>query len=170
MNLKRTLIVGAVCAVLAALLSSAATSFTGTRRAAPLPAPRTLAVEANGAALAAEIARLHDRLHPTTAPQQPARNLFAFSATRAARPPVAEPVVEPVLAAPPQSPPPTLRLVGIAEDAGPVRTAIVSGSGELVLAKEGDAVTSRYRVEHIAGDGVDLKDVNDGTTLHLDLK
>ena len=44
-------------------------------------------------------------------------------------------------ATPPTPPPPPLKLVGIAEDAGadgPVRTAIISGDGQLFLVKEGD--------------------------------
>jgi hypothetical protein len=132
-------------------------------------------VEVDGAALAAEIDRLHERLRPTTAPQQPARNLFEFNARRAATrvfvPPPPPPVAESV--APVQQPAPLLKLVGIAEDDspdGPVRTAIVSGSSELFLVKVGESVTGRYRVASIGADGVELEDVNDGSRLQLILK
>lgn len=174
MNVKRTLALGSGCAVLAALLASAATS--GNRRVTLVPVPKTAEVDdLSGAALAAEIARLHDRLHPTTAPQQPARNLFEFGAARAPRTIALAPEVPRdtmALAAPRAAP--SLNLLGIAEDVGPdgrpIRTAIISGYGELFLAKEGEAVTLQYHVAAIASDGVELKDVNDGTTVRLDLK
>ena len=173
MNVKRVLVFGAACGVLAALLSSAATS--GSRRIAAPAIHKTTEVETSGAALAAEIARLHDRLRPTTLPEQPGRNLFQFSAGRAIRPASIAPAaprvrVETAVAA---APPPALKLVGIAEDVGsdgPVRTAIVSGYGELILAKQGDSVTLRYRATRIEVDGVDLTNVADGTVLHLSLR
>jgi hypothetical protein len=174
MNVKRTLALGAGGAVLAALLASAATS--GNRRVTLVPVPKTTeGVDMSGAALAAEIARLHDRLHPTTAPQQPARNLFEFGAARAPGTVAIAPEVprETMAPAAPPAPAAALNLLGIAEDVGPdgpIRTAIISGSGELFLAKEGEAVTLQYRVAAIAGDGVELRDVNDGTTVRLDLK
>ncbi len=174
MKLKRALAIAAVCGALAALLSSAATSFTGTRRVPAAPLPKRGEVEATGAELASEIARLRDRLHPTVAPQRPARDLFAFSVAPAARvvaPP--PPVVEPASTAPERPAVLSIQLVGIAEDAGadgPVRTAILSGSGELFVVKEGDAVTARYRVEAITSDGADLRGIDDGRVLHLDLK
>jgi hypothetical protein len=71
---------------------------------------------------------------------------------------------------------PTLTLAGIAEDPGPegtVRTAIISGSGQLFLAKQGDAVADRgstYRVEQIFEQSVELTDLNGGATLRLTLK
>ena len=61
----------------------------------------------------------------------------------------------------------------MAEDAGPagpVRTAIVSGPGQLFLVKEGQNVTLRYRVIKIAADVVELQDLGDKTTLRLALK
>ena len=59
--------------------------------------------------------------------------------------------------------PPALKLSGIAEDATPdglVRTAILSGFGQLFLAKEGDNVTERYRVVQISSDVVELTDLD----------
>ena len=63
-----------------------------------------------------------------------------------------------------------LKLVGIAEDTsddGVVRTAIVSGYGDLFLVKEGESVTLRYRVSRVLSDLVELVDVTDQTTLRL---
>jgi hypothetical protein len=177
MNVKRVLVLGAVCGVLAALLSSAATS--GKRRIEAPAIHKTTEVETSGAALASEIARLHDRLRPTTLPEQPGRNLFQFNAGRVNRPaPIASavaqaPLTAPAVPAPAPAPAPAFKLVGIAEDVGsdgPVRTAIVSGHGELILAKQGDPVTLHYRATQIAADGVDLTNVDDGTVLHLSLR
>jgi Tfp pilus assembly protein PilP len=66
-----------------------------------------------------------------------------------------------------------LKLAGIAEDAGaegPVRTAIISGEGQLYMAKEGDNVTPRYRVVRISPDVVELLDVIDNSTRRLALR
>ena len=171
MNWKRTATLGVFGGALAAWLAGAATSnssrMVDTTVAKPTP------VELRGAELAAEIARLHERLHPTTEPQQPSRNLFKFS--RSASPPgVAPPTLttaEP--AAPARPAPPPLKLVGIAEDPGPngpVRTAILSGLGQLFFVKEGESLGSRYRVQSLSGEVVELTDLGDSTTLRLALK
>ncbi len=74
--------------------------------------------------------------------------------------------------APPTAP--LLRLSGLAEDRGAdgsiVRTAIISSEGQLFLAKEGDAVTPRYRIAKISADVVELIDLVDNSTLRLVLK
>lgn len=174
MNLKRTATIVAVGGACAAWLAAAATS--GTRDiAAPVeskPAP----VDVRGAALASEIAKLQDHLHPTATPSQPARNLFQFAAPRpqpAAAPiPIAPAIAEPPPAAPIKVPP-ALKLDGIAEDqtpAGLVRTAIVTAQGQLFLAKEGESVTLRYRVDKISAEVVELTDLGDGTTIRLALR
>jgi hypothetical protein len=175
MNVKR---IAALClagAVLAAMIAGATTS--GTRRAAAPPrVPNTTGVELKGAELAAEIARLRARLRPTSEPQEPARNLFQFG-TRGARPgamitsptPAPEAVPEP----PPTIVPPPFVLVGLATDSGPdgpVRTAILSGFGELFIVKEGEPVGSQFKVASISGEGVDLINLTDSTTLKLVLK
>ena len=121
------------------------------------------------------IESLHDwRIRPVS-PLPRSRNLFAFGA------PAPKPVVverreaPPTLseAAPSLPPPPMLSLVGLAEDAetsGMTRTAIISGSGQLFIVKDGDAVTSRYRVASVSNGVVDLTDLQGGTTLRLVLK
>jgi hypothetical protein len=129
-------------------------------------------VEPSGEELAAEIARLRERLRPTAAPQQ-TRNLFRFS--ESSRAPVPAPVSLPQTAAtvPDAPPPPPLTLIGIAEDGeanGPVRTAILTALGQLYFAAEGASVATRYRVATISADAVELVDVSDGTRLQLALK
>jgi hypothetical protein len=81
------------------------------------------------------------------------------------------------VAVPPQ---PALKLVGIAEDTSAasddadnkklVRTAIISGEGQLFLVKEGESVTTRYRVAKISADVVELTDLGIGATRRLALK
>ena len=72
---------------------------------------------------------------------------------------------------------PRLTLAGIAEDPVPdgtalVRTAIISGGGQLFLAKESDVVSDggdSYTVTTIAPDSVELTSLRDGTTRRLAL-
>jgi hypothetical protein len=171
MHWKRTTAIVVAGAALAAWLAGAATS----NREMPAPiALRSARIEARGAELASEIAKLHDRLRPTATPRQPGRNLFAFHAAPVA--PVAPALPAPAIAAwlAPRAPAqPALKLAGIAEDPGPdgpVRLAIISGEGQLFMVKEGEAVTPRYRMMKIAADVVELMDVGDGTTRRLALK
>jgi hypothetical protein len=152
-----------------------AAASNSTRRPAPVPASTSGPIEMHGAALAAEVARLHERLHPTATPLQN-RDLFRFGSRKvpSSRPSVTAPPVavrEP--AATPVVPSRPFKLIGLAEDAGadgPVRTAIISGSGDLFLVKEGDEVTLRYRVARISSEVVELTDVNDGSILRLALQ
>jgi hypothetical protein len=171
MNTTRTAIFVLGAGALAALIAGATTA---ARRPAMAPTiERVRPVELQGAELAAEIARLQERLRPTTSPSA-SRNLFRFSApgrraieTAPVAPDVPPP--PPVLA----PPPPRLTLVGLAEDvtdAGPVRTAIISGFGDVFLVKVGDRIGSRYRVTSVASDGAGIVDETDGATLHLSLK
>jgi hypothetical protein len=171
MNLKRTATIVVVCAVLAAWLAGAATS---NRTLPPPVVVQPQPIEARGKELANEIARLHERLRPTSSPRQPGRNLFAFRAAPAR--PVPPPIIESrpaLIEAPPVWAAPPLKLSGIAEDAGPdgpQRTAIISGSGELFMVKEGDTVTPRYRVIKISADVVELSDLTEGTIRRLAMK
>lgn len=172
MNLKRTATVVVVGGAFAAWLSAAMTP--GDRsRPPPTVVPPTPA-EAHGAELASEIARLHERLSPDATPRRPSRDLFSFraGAGRPAAPVTPEPIVPgPVVNPVPEQLP--LKLAGIAEDSGadgPVRTAIISTAGQLFLVKEGENVTSSYRVTKISADGVDLADTRDGSARHLELK
>jgi hypothetical protein len=172
MHVKRTMIIVVAGGALAAWLAAAATS-----RGPDIGEPLILkspAIDGRGALLASEIARLHERLRPTAMPPQAGRDLFAFVASR---PRPVELVKTPAAAlteAPIRRPTlPAMRLSGIAEDATPdgvVRTAIISGFGQLFLAKEGEPVTDRYRVVKISSDVVELTDLADSTTLRLALR
>jgi hypothetical protein len=172
MNVSRTLTLTAISGALVAWFAGAATS---NREVAPpivLPPPH---VDAQGADLAKEIARLHERLRPDATPRQPGRNLFTYRSAPAVRQqqPIAF-AMAPALAEPANAPAlPPLKLSGIAEDDGPdgpVRTAIISGEGQLFLVKPGDAVTPRYRVARVGADAVELTDTIDNSVRRLALK
>jgi hypothetical protein len=173
MKLNRVFAFVVAGAALAAWFAAASTA--GRREIVVTPAQKTTAIELRGAELTAEIARLRERLHPTIAPQAPTRNLFAFS--RATPPRRAEIVSRPEVTEEPASSrpavPPSLRLVGIAEDEGAdgvVRTAIISSMSQLFFAKVGEDVTSRYRIARISGDAAELVDVGDNSSITLVLK
>ena len=173
-NVTRTLTLGLVVAGVAALVAGAATS--GGRRVETPPPVKTAPLDASGAALEAEIARLHERLRPTSAPQLPTRNLFAFASSRdravsapAPSPPAPSPAA--ITGSPVR---PNLKLIGIAEDSGAdgavVRTAIVSGSGQLYFAKEGEMLTDGYRLAAISVEAVELIDLSTNLPVRLVLK
>src|SRR5438309_51218 len=158
MNLKRIATFGIVGGALAAWLAAAATSCTR-ENTAPLIF-ESPAIDTRGAELASEIRRLHARLHPDATPREPGRNLFAFGAPMQRTPPPVESNAAVSTEAAPAAPAaPLLRLSGLAEDLGAdgsiVRTAIISSEGQLFLAKEGDAVTARYRIAKISADVVE---------------
>jgi hypothetical protein len=173
MNTMRTATFVLGAGALAALIAGATTS--GRRPAAVPTIERARPVELQGAELAAEIARLQERLRPTTTPSS-SRNLFLFGAPGRRATDVVPAAPEEMTLAPVRVPaptPPRLALVGLAEDvtdSGPVRTAIVSGFGDIFLVKAGETVASRYRVVSVASDGVELVDETDGSTLRLSLK
>jgi len=175
MNLKRTATIAAVGGALAAWLAGAATSNRSTP--APIVTPHA-PIEARGEQLASEIARLHERLRPDATPHQPARNLFAFNSAPAT--PVMPPRQlerqreQPAIVEQPAVAQPSLKLAGIAEDDGPdgapVRTAIISGEGQLFMVKEGENVSPRYRVAKISADVVELIDLATNTPRRLALR
>src|SRR5689334_14844106 len=100
MNISRAVVIGIAGGALAAWIAAASTS--GSRPPLAIAQPRQSVVDKSSAELASEINRLHERLHPDAAPQQPARNLFEFGG-RATAAPVASPAMAP---APPQDAPP----------------------------------------------------------------
>ena len=173
MNFKRTATIALVGGALIAWLAGAATTMRSHLSVAP---PATNVVDQSAEALANEISRLHERLHPTEPPRRPARNLFAYRGAvarpltvPAPAPPAAVSEAPPVFT-PPQ---PSLKLAGIGEDegaGGPIRIAFISGEGQLFMVKEGEMVTPRYRVARISADVVELDDLTTNTPRRLALR
>jgi hypothetical protein len=177
MNLRRTTIIFVGGAALAAWLSAAiAPSRPSMKPVTIAPAP----IDASGAELAIEIARLRERLRPTPAPHDAIRNPFLFNSSRrgatSVNPAPAGPEITATITGGQNLPP--LTLAGIAEDPVPggtalVRTAIISGGGQLFLAKESDVVSDgreSFTVTAISADSVELTSLRDGTTRHLNLQ
>jgi hypothetical protein len=171
MHVRRIVALGVAGGAVAAWFAAAST--TARRPSTDTFVRRTTPVEMRGAELAAEIARLRERLRPTIAPQTPSRNLFEFSTRVPPRPSTVAVPVDADSATPVIAPPP-LKLVGIAEDEGPegaVRTAIISAlSGELFFAKPGDRLTDRYQVARISSEAAEIIDLGDDSTFTLVLK
>jgi len=68
---------------------------------------------------------------------------------------------------------PELALAGLAEDpspSGPIRTAIISGMGQLFLVKEGEGFGGRFQVVRIGTNAVEVLDQREGSTFSLVLK
>ena len=176
MNLKRTTVIFVGGGAFAAWLSAA---ITPGRPVVPLEVIAPAPIDASGAALAGEIARLRERLRPDPRPSEHARNPFAFQTARPAVT-IPGPAANDATVAATAVDLPRLRLTlsGIAEDPSPegsgsVRTAIITGNGQLFLAKDGDTVADRgveYRVGNISADSAELIDLRDNTTRRLTLK
>ena len=176
MNVRRIVWFGVFALAIASWFASASTS--GARAPiAPPPPARTPAIERSVAALESDVNRLHDRLGPSVAPAG-SRDLFRFSG-RAPKPmPAAVPPSDAarggVDAPTPVAPRPSLTLIGIAEDAsadGVVRTAIVSGAGDLFLVKAGETIDGgRYRIDLVSADAVQLTDMLTASSTTLALR
>jgi hypothetical protein len=181
MNLKRTAIICVGGAAIAAWLSAAiAPARPPISTVATVPAP----VDASGAALASEIARLREHLRPTSAPRQAMRNPFLFgsprrkASTSVDAPAATDSGINAIAPDVSGERPFGLSLAGIAEDRDPatnasIRTAIISGRGQLFLAKQGDTVYdggTAYTVGTISADAVDLAPAGDAVARRLVLR
>jgi hypothetical protein len=150
---------------------------TGSREAPPHGAARQVTESARAAnntestAVSIDAMRLHDWNPRPSSPARPARDIFAFK-RRAAQPAPPAPAAAVAAVQAPQ-PLALFKLIGFAEDKSPdgaIRTAIISGPGQLYLVKEGETVASIYRVETIAPDGVELLDTTGGPSVRLALR
>ena len=173
MNMKRTATIVVVGGALLAWLAGAATS---NREPPPPVFERVAPIEMRGAELASEVARLHERLRPVASPRRARAQPLRVSRRRASgrcRRPVAPKPAPLTEGAPPPIAQPSLKLSGIAEDAGPdgpVRLAFIAGEGQLFMVKEGDRIASRYRVNKISADVVELTDLADNSARRLAMK
>jgi hypothetical protein len=113
-----------------------------------------------------QAARLQARMAQAPAPENHPRNPFAFG--MAARPlqpapPVRAAAIVEESPAPMAPPPPTLTLMGVAEEAvlgGFRRTAVIGGAGDAIyIVTEGQSVADRYTVTKIGADAIELEDL-----------
>jgi hypothetical protein len=170
MNVRQIVWIGVSSLAVASWFSAASTPDVRTPAAPVEHARPAQDLDRSSAVMQTEVARLRDRLSPSAAPTH-ARDLFRF-AGRVQRP-QPELAPEPVVAIEAPAPErPALQLIGVAEDEsadGTVRTAIVSGHGDVFLVKAGDLVAGQYRVEQVTADAVQLTDTTTSvpTTLAL---
>ena len=174
MNIPRIAWFGVWSLAIASWFSAASTPDVRTP-AAPVEHARSARdLDRSAAVMQSEVAHLHDRLSPTALPTH-ARDLFRF-AGRPPRPQAPQPEVVSALAVEEPAPAParpSLQLIGVAEDEsaeGTVRTAIVSGLGDLFLVKAGDTLGNQYRVDHVSTDAVQLTDTSTSITTTLALR
>ena len=125
--------------------------------------------------------RLRSQLDSAPQPTMSGRNPFTFDDRVSSRSHDAQaapvvPALEAALVASTPDPPP-LTLSGIAEEASgadnpaaPRRVAVLSGYGDVFLARIGETVASRYEVTAIGADAVELKDLITGSTIRLGLR
>jgi hypothetical protein len=69
--------------------------------------------------------------------------------------------------------PPLPVLAGVAADVvdgAEQRTAILNIAGDVVLAREGDEVAGRYRVNRVEAEAVELVRLDDGSMVRLGLR
>jgi hypothetical protein len=119
--------------------------------------------------------RLRKIQRESPAPLEGGRNPFTFESRPAPAAIPAPPPVDAIAPPAPSAPPrPLFTLSGVAdktgEDGKTVRTAVISGLGQLFFAKVGDQVTARYTVTAIGADAVELRDVTTGETVRLALQ
>jgi hypothetical protein len=170
-------IVGGVALIAAWLSSAAGILLDGGREPSQPPArpAATSGAETLAADVQAQAARLRDRLSHAPVPQPAGRNPFRFGMRRVVERRVARAAVvesEP-LPAPAVAAPPPLKLEGLAEreiGGAKMRTAVLSGLGEIFFVVEGDTVASRYRVLAIGIDVVELQDVASGVVTRLAIR
>jgi hypothetical protein len=176
MNVKRNIAIALGVGAGAVWFAAAMTPSVPSRNISSAPA----AIDKTGAALQQEVDRLRDRLRPDVSPRASVRNPFVFHGGPgrvAPASPSASAGAPAGGASPSKSQPaafePLLRLSGLAEDAGPdgpVRTAIISGAGQVFLVREGDPLTVEgvsYVVGVVSSTGVELRNAADGTTRRL---
>ncbi len=137
------------------------------------PAPTANVGDPVGGGLADRARHLRELLASPRPPVSVRRNPFVFTARHHAAPVPADEQGDAAEEAAREAARPDLVLSGIAEDqvaGAPVRTAVLVAAGQLLFAKEGDRVLSRYVVVRIAADAVQLKDAERGEVFTLALK
>ena len=168
--------------VAAALLASWAVSSASSeqRRAQPAAAQARPALPDASRAVEVEVARLAARRHaPPAAIPEGRRDPFTFgSRYTGATPRVAaapgatrgEHVAAEIAAAPAPPAEPVLTLAGIAEFGARGAVAVISYAGDLHYVERGGVIAGRYRVDAIADDAVDVRDLMLGTNSRLILR
>ncbi|HSC26021.1 MAG TPA: hypothetical protein VLD67_02030 [Vicinamibacterales bacterium] len=163
-----------VSLLVAWLASAASVSWQAPDPPTPRQPVPTAGTETLAAEVQAQTVRLKERLASAPAPQQPLRNPFAFAPRAPAPQREAVPPQALAASAPLLPPEPPLTLIGVAEHQrpdGPVRTAILSSTGEdLFMVAAGQTLGARYDVTAVGSDFVVLTDRVTGGVRRLALR
>jgi len=162
----------AVVAVATWLAITTGRGFAPVERSAPRPLVTSSPLDPAIRNVQGQAGRLRAYLASAPPLAQAARNPFRFRERPEARPaPALSTAAASVLAA--VTARPQLVLSGLAEDpspSGPVRTAIISGLGQLFLVKEGEEFGGRFQAVRIGTNAVQVLDRSDGSTFTLALR
>jgi hypothetical protein len=149
---------GSVVAAILALAACNPADQPPPQRAARAPVPAVAAPDLT-------VERLHRAIDAQAAFSPPTRNPFRFGGSRqaegagqsrSARAPLPPPDGLPVLPLPLAQPP--LRLLGLITLTDGTRVAVVSVGTDLVMARVGEVLAGRFRVDRIGEEAVDLTD------------
>jgi hypothetical protein len=157
-----------VIAVGAALALTAGLGLAPPARTVPESVPVSSPLDPTIRSVQSQSVRLHDYLASAPELAPPVRDPFSFPRRS---PSGADSRTAPAVAAALARP--ALKLIGLAEDPspdGPLRTAVISGMGQLFLAKEGESFGGRFQVVRLGPDSVLLLDLLDQSTFTLALK
>lgn len=175
MNRTRVVLLGLLAVLVAVWVSSAslpsAPADTAAARAARDAAAAKPAPLAFDVTAASERLRIQRREAP--APRGQGRNPFEFAPVTTPAPRVVAPPPPVAPSVPATPPPPPLTLSGIVDKTvgdEKVRTAVISGLGQLFFAKTGDTIATRYEVTAITPDVVELRDIYTKQTTRLALR
>ena len=166
----------AVVAVATWLAITAGRGVAPVERSAPRPVVISSPLDPAIRSVQGQAGRLRAYLASAPPLAPAARNPFRFRERPEARPqvhpaPALSTAAASVLAA--LTARPELVLSGLAEDpspSGPIRTAIISGLGQLFLVKEGEEFGGRFQVVRIGTNAVQVLDRSDGSTFTLALR
>jgi len=167
-TLAETVLLAALLVVLGLIVASRSRGTPAEQVQAPARAAARDAPVDAGLPARAEALRRYLASPPPPTPVR--RNPFGFGVASAGAARAAGGVAA---AAAPPTPRPPMDLAGIAEETGnghPDRTAVISAAGQVIFAKEGDRVLSRFLVVRIAADAVHLRDDEGGGEFSLVLK
>lgn len=160
--------------LLAAWLAAAAAPSLAPESVAQAPSARMSEPDRKAVELATEAERLGARLSVVSSPRPMMRNPFLF-ASRVPKAVSSGPVgtLPSSAPGPAAAAAPRISLLGVAEDvpgSSPVRTAIVSLAGELLLVKEGESIgAGRYRLTHVGADAIEIEDIVESRVIRIAL-
>jgi hypothetical protein len=162
-TLRQLGVLAVLLLVLVAILSYNRTPAAGTTERAP--ATRGRDTRGTGGEREIGAVKLPALEAARAEPEAGARNPFRFRPVAPPAPPTALPAGPggvavaagpPVPTGPPPPPPITLRFIGVVEQNGRLKVAVLSDGRNVFYGKEGDAIEGRYRILQIGAESIDM--------------